>query len=137
MSLTVLFSLFMGLRTNFLYSTLLNSALEIKSSMLKARMEFDKNLEQPSEETVKRALGYLDYVEFNLDVVYEQKDKRNIIPIPINDVALKVIAQKFQARLPDYRALSLKISSISKGAINVNLKSEWETLFARLEEDAK
>jgi hypothetical protein len=106
MSLTVLFSLFMGLRTNFLYSTLLNSALEIKSSMLKARMEFDKNFEQPSEETVKRALGYLDYVEFNLDVVYEQKDKRNIIPIPINDVALKIIVQKFQARLPDYRALS-------------------------------
>ena len=105
MALTVLFSLFMGLRTNFLYSTLLNSALEIKSNMLKAQIEFDKNIEQPSEETVRRALEYLDYVEFNAGVVFEQKDDANIISIPINDVSLKGSVQKFQAQLPDYRAL--------------------------------
>ncbi len=137
MALTVLFSLFMGLRTNFLYSTLLNSALEIKSNMLKAQIEFDKNIEQPSEETVRRALGYLDYVEFNAGVVFEQKDDANIISIPINDVSLKVSVQKFQAQLPDYRALSLKISSVGKDSIHVNLKSEWEALFVQLEDRAK
>lgn len=137
MALTVLFSLFMGLRTNFLYSTLLNSTLEIKSNMLKARFEFDKNIEAPSEETVKRALGYLDYAEFNAGVVYEQKDETNIIPIPINGVSLKISVQKFLAQLIDYRALSLKISSIGKDSLDDNLKSERDRLFAHMEDHVK
>lgn len=136
MVLTVLFSLFMGLRTTFLYSTLLNSALEIKSNLFKAQIEFANNFENQSKDTYKRALGYLDYVEFKTDIVYEQKDDANIVPIPINDISLKVSVQKFQQILPDYRALSIKISSLGKDSARINLKNEWNGLFAKLEINA-
>lgn len=133
MALTVLFSLFMGLRTNFFYSTLLNSAFEIKSNILKARMEFIKNIEQPSQETVKSALEYLEFVEYNAVLVLEQKDATNILPIPIDNQALKNSVQKLQVLLFDYRALSLKISSKDKNATNTGLRIEWEKLFNQIE----
>ena len=135
-TLTVLFSLFMGQRTNFLYSTLLNSSLEIRSNFLKAQIEFDLNIEHPSAESYKRALAYLDYVEFNADIVYSQRDETNFIPIPINDIPLKVSVQKFQQLLPDYRELSIKISLLGKDSIDPSLKREWEGLFVRLEKNA-
>ncbi|MBA4407725.1 hypothetical protein C0389_10655 [bacterium] len=136
MALTVLFSLFMGLRTNFFYSTLLNSATEIKLNVFKAQMGFDKNIENPSEETLKRALSYLDLVEFKALLVHEQKDATNIIPIPINNLPLQESVQQLQALLPDYRALSIKIASIGKGSIDANLKNEWVVLFVKLGKQA-
>ena len=133
MALTVLFSLFMGLRTNFFYSTLLNSAFEIKSNLLKARTEFIKNIEQPSQETVRTALEYLEFVEYNATLVLEQKDATNIIPIPIDNHELKVSVQKLQVLLFDYRALSLKISSKENNVTDSELRIEWENLFKQIE----
>ena len=42
MSVAVLYGLFIGLRINFLYTSLLDSSLEIKSNVIKARSEFLK-----------------------------------------------------------------------------------------------
>ena len=133
MALAILLSLFMGLRTNFLNSTLLNSALKIKSNILKARMGFTQNINQPSADAVKSALESLEFVEFNARVVLEQNDQTNVIFIPMSDVTLQGSVQKLQAQLFDYRALSIKISSQDKSTLDAALINEWENLFQQIE----
>jgi PAS domain S-box-containing protein len=133
MALAILLSLFMGLRTNFLNSTLLNSALKIKSNILKARMGFTQDINQPSAEAVKSALESLEFVEYNARVVLEQNDRTNVIFIPMSDVALQGSVQKLQAQLFDYRALSVKISSQDKSTLDAALINEWENLFQQIE----
>lgn len=134
-ALAILYGLFVGLRINFLYTTLLDASLEIKNNISKARVEFLKNPDNPSQAAINHARTYLDLAEFNAHVILEEKERLNIVSIPLNATALSLEVQKLQVLLAGYRDFSSKINS--KNSTNaLKLRSEWETIYTNLEEQS-
>ncbi|MEW6702242.1 MAG: PAS domain-containing sensor histidine kinase [Bacteroidota bacterium] len=134
-ALAILYGLFVGLRINFLYTTLFDASLEIKNNLFKARIEFLKNLDNPSQAAINQARTYLDIAEFNTHIILEEKERMNIVSLPLNAASLSLEVQKLQVLLLGYRELSSKISP--KNSTNaLKLRSEWETLYSNLEEQS-
>ena len=133
MSLAVLYGLFIGLRINFIYTSLLDSSLEIKSNVAKARSEFLKEPGAQTPATFRQAMEYLDVAELNARSLLEEKERLNIISIPINKVALSEEVQKLQALLLNYRGLSSKVSSKDSTQSKANILQEWESLYSNVE----
>jgi len=133
MSLAVIYGLFIGLRINFIYTSLLDSSLEIKSNVTKARSEFLKDPGTRTPATLKQAMEYLDIAELNARSLLEEKEHFNIISIPINKVALSEEVQKLQALLLNYRGLSNQVASKDSAQSKINIQLEWESLYSDVE----
>ena len=129
MAVSVLFSLVAGLRINFLYTTLIDSAIKVKLNVAEARREFLKNDNEPTSETLQRAWGYLEIAEFNSQILFEEKGKLSFLNLPINDVKLQEEVQKLQVILVDYRDLSSKLSKGTGQSSRSVSKQEWEKKF--------
>jgi len=133
MAVTVLFSLLTGLRINFVYSSLINSAIEVKLNIAEARREFNKNIDEPDDETLKNAWDYLSLAEFNTNLLLEEKDKVGIFALPVNNVKLKEQVQNLQVILLEYRNLSTKITDSQQTDTSaVTSKLKWESQFEQL-----
>ncbi len=133
MSIAVLYGLFIGLRINFIYTSLLDFSLEIKSNAAKARSEF---LKEPGAQTpaiFRQAMEYLDVAELNARFLLEEKERLNIISIPIEKVALSEEVQKLQVLLLNYRGLSSKVSLKDSTQSKTNIRQEWEFLYSNVE----
>jgi PAS domain S-box-containing protein len=133
MSLAVLYGLFIGLRINFVYTSLLDSSLEIKSNVTKARSEFLKEPGAQTPATFRQAMEYLDVAELKASSLLEEKELLNIISIPIDKVALSEEVQKLQVLLLNYRGLSSKVSSKDSTQSKTNIRQEWESLYSNVE----
>lgn len=137
MSLAVLYGLFIGLRINFIYTSLLDSSLEIKSNISNARSEFLKEPGAQTPATFRHAMEYLDMAELNTRSLLEEKERLNIISIPIDKVTLSEEVQKLQALLLNYRGLSSQVSLKDSTQSNVNTHQEWEALYSNVEAQSK
>jgi len=137
MSVAVLYGLFIGLRINFLYTSLLDSSLEIKSNVIKARSEFLKSPGNQTQTTFRQAMEYLDIAELNARTLLEEKERLNIISIPIDKVTLSEEVQKLQVQLLNYRGLSSKVASNDSTQSNANILIEWESLYSNIEAQSK
>lgn len=137
MSLAVLYGLFIGLRINFIYTSLLDFSLEIKSNITKARSEFLKEPGTQTPATFKQAMEYLDLAELNTRSLLEEKEHLNIISIPIDKVMLSEEVQKLQALLLNYRGLSSQVTLKDSTRSNANTHQEWESLYSNVEAQSK
>jgi PAS domain S-box-containing protein len=133
MAITVLFSLIVGLRINFLYSTLVNSSIQIKLNITDARREFLKNVAKPNKIDVQNAWTNLEQARFNSNLLLEEKDKLNILSLPINDTILRNDVQELQLMLIKYSNLSDKIISGEKEKFDKSAQEEWETQFGLID----
>ncbi len=133
MAVTILFSLFMGLRTNFLYTTLLDSVFEIKSNVLNAHLAFTKYLSSPTDEWMRRGIESIDFVEYNANIILQQKEETNILPIPGNYMILKTDIQKLQVLISDYRAICWDLTKESSSRSDREFISKWENQFHKIE----
>ena len=129
MAVTVLFSLLVGLRINFIYGTLINSAIEVKLNVAEARREFLQNSNRPDSNAISRAWDDLNIAEFHTNLLLEEKDKLSIFALPINNVNLKERVQQLQGMLVEYRNLSNDITKEKQKAARDTLNQKWETEF--------
>jgi len=132
-SAAVLYGMFVGLRINFLYTSLLDSSLEIKSNVSKARVEFLQEIGMPSPEAFNRAMEYLDIADLNARLLLEKQESSNIITLPINKSKLAAEVQNLQVLLLNYRGLSSEVAGKDTTLSKPPVKLEWETLYVELE----
>ena len=131
-ALAVLYSLFVGIRINFLYSTLLNASLEIKINVAKARIEILNELNDTSQKSIGEAWQYLSLAEFNTKIILEEKNS-NIIPIPFNDFSLSQEIQQLQTELLEFRGLSNQLAQREALKGNQAIKAAWEKQFEKVD----
>ncbi|PKL83699.1 MAG: hypothetical protein CVV24_03690 [Ignavibacteriae bacterium HGW-Ignavibacteriae-3] len=136
-SITVLFSIFMSLRTNFLYSSLLDAIFDIKANSLAAHLAFTKNLDEPFAENISLGMESLDFVERDATIILEQKEQRNIIPIQFQSLVLQEGVQKLQVLVGDYRAMSIETCRFSRNTLDTVLKKKWEDQFRLIQEQSR
>ena len=136
MALAVVYSLFIGIRINFLYSTLLNSSLEIKINVARARIEILRSIDNPSRKSIEDAWQYLSLAEFNSKIILEEKNKSNIIPIPFNNISLNKEIQQLQVQMLDFRGLSSQLLQNQNPSDTTNLKVLWDEQFNSIESQA-
>ena len=133
MSLTVLYGLFIGLRINFVYTSLLDSSLEIKSNVARARSEILREPGFQTPATYRQAMEYLDVAELNASSLLEEKERLNIISIPIDKAALSEEVQKLQVLLLNYHGLSSKVASKDSTQSKTSVLHDWEVLYSSVE----
>jgi len=137
MSLAVIYGLFIGLRINFIYTSLLDASLEIKSNITLARSEFLKEPGAQTPLTFRQAMEYLDLAELNTRSLLEEKERLNIISIPIDKVTLSEEVQKLQALLLNYRGLSSQVALKDSTQSSSNTHQAWEALYSNIETQSK
>ena len=128
-SFTILFSLLAGIRINFIYSTLIDSAVKVRISVSEARRELLKNINEPHTETLQQAWGFLEIAEFNSRLLLEEKDKFGFLNLSVKSYGLRKRIQELQALLVSYKDLSYKINSETDTLNVMNLKNQWEQNF--------
>ncbi len=136
MAIAVLYSLFVGIRINFLYSTLLNASLEIKINVARARIDILKNITTPSNNSIDEAWQYLSLAEFNTKIILEEKDRSNILPVPFNNLSLNREIQKLQVQLLEFRALSGQLAGNINPQDTTMIKAAWDEQFKAIEKQS-
>ncbi len=130
---TVLFSLLAGIRINFIFTELINSAMQVKVNITEARREFLTNIDEPTDSTLSNAWDYLNLAEFNTNLLFEERDKIGIFALPVKDAKLKQQIQQLQKLLIEYKELTGKVTLNQKDKINDADHKKWEDLFQVVE----
>ncbi|MEW5843249.1 MAG: PAS domain-containing sensor histidine kinase [Bacteroidota bacterium] len=133
MALAIAYSLFMGIRVNFTYTTLLDASLNIKTNVLHARTNFLRYSENENPQALNDAWQSLSLAEFNAHVILEEKDKMNIVSLPLNDLALKENVQQFQVVLLEFRGLSFDLGKKSTPEAKNEFKTKLELIFSTID----
>lgn len=136
-AIIVTYSLFAGLRINFVYSSLINSAAEIKLNVTEARREFLQNKSEPNEKSLQKAWDHLNLADFNINLILEEKEKISFLELPINDVKLKSLVQQLQINLISYRDYSKRLSEKTTPEKATNNLKEWEVHFNYIDEQSR
>jgi PAS domain S-box-containing protein len=131
-ALAVFYSLYMGIRINFLYSTLLDASLKIKLNLVLAQSEVLNYTNDPSEKRMMDAMQYLSLVEFNSKLIIEEKDRSFLFSASVNNSALNNAVQNLQVELLQFRDLSSKFAAHDSSVIQFSIKSAWENSFRRV-----
>jgi PAS domain S-box-containing protein len=131
--LAIMYGLFLGVRINLLYSTLLSSSLEIKQYVIRSRVELLKNNENPSEQTIKRAVEYLEFAELKSHEILEERENLKLIFVPFNNDSLTNKIQTLQILLIDYKDFSAKLATQDTIKDTSLIQDNWEQIFKNLE----
>lgn len=134
MALAIAYSLFIGIRVNFTYTTLLDASLNIKTNVIRAKTDFlgYSNTEDP--QALRDAWQFLSLAEFNAHVILEEKDKMNIFSVPLKDEGLKEHVQQLQVVLLEFRGLSFDLTKAVSPESKSELKTKLEPLFSKIDE---
>lgn len=133
MALAVMYSLFIGIRINFTYTTLLDASLKIKTNITQSKTSFLKFAENENPQLLHDAWQYLSLAEFNTQVILEEKDRMNIFSIPMNDLELRESVQQLQVELLDFRGLSGDLTKEGTPISKEEIKAKWESLFSTID----
>jgi hypothetical protein len=134
MAILFVYSLFVGLRINIVYTSLLNSSIEIKNHIATARFEFLKSIDSPSDETFKRAIQSLDLAEIKTQAMLQSQENLSILLIPDSNVKLAHEVQQLQKLLLEYRGLAKEIKPGEKVEISAETKIQWEFLYSSMDD---
>jgi len=126
-SAAVLFSLLVGLRINFIFTNLLDSATKVKVNVASARFEFFKSQNDTSKTSLTNAWEFLNLAELYASKLLEEKDQFSIISLSVSDENLKTKVQKLQVDLLEYRGYAAKVDFKSN-----ETDVGWETLFTNI-----
>ncbi len=133
MALAIMYSLFIGIRVNFTYTTLLDASLNIKTNVIYAKTNFLKYAENEDTQALRDAWQFLSLAEFNAHVILEEKDELNIFSTPMNDQDLKKNVQQLQVALLEFRGLSFESGKESTPASKSESKAKLELLFSAID----
>ena len=133
MAFAVMYSLFIGIRINFTYTALLDASLKIKTNIAQAKTSFLKYAENENPQVLRDAWQYLSLAEFNTQIILEEKDRMNIISIPMNDLELRENVQRLQVELLDFRGLSSDFTKEGVPVSKEEIKTKWENLFSTID----
>lgn len=133
MALAIAYSLFIGIRVNFTYTTLLDASLNIKTNVIHAKSSFLRYTAADDHAALHDAWQYLSLAEFNTHVILEEKDRMNIVYLPMNDYALRENVQALQVALLEFRGLSFENAKDSTVQARNELKTKIELLFSKIE----
>lgn len=128
LSLTVLYSLFIGIKFNFAYADLLNSTSEIKTNVANARYNFFLSKLNASDSHIRNAWEHLNIAEFHTEIILKENEPFFYMPFPIIDATLKTQVVQLQAQIAEYSELSKTLHSLGK-LISKDSNSKEEELF--------
>ena len=131
-ALAVFYSLFMGIRINFLYSTLLDASLKIKLNLVMAQSEILNYINDPSEKRMIDAMQYLSLVQFNSKLILEEKDNSFIISKSTETNSLNEAVQKLQVGLLEFQGLSSKFTVKDSSLTSDSIKAVWNKSFEQI-----
>jgi PAS domain S-box-containing protein len=106
----IMYSLFIGVRINLIYTTLLNSSLDIKANVNNARVELLRALNDTSSAGIKTSWGYLEVAEFNTQIILEERKNLSLFLFPLDESKLQQEVQKLQVMLLELKDTSNKLS---------------------------
>ncbi len=128
----IMYSLFIGVRINLIYTTLLNSSLDIKANVNNARVELLQAMNDTSSAGIKTAWGYLEVAEFNTQIILEERKNLSLFLFPLNESKLQQDVQKLQVMLLDLKDTSNKLSAKDQFKKPISSLEAWETLSGRV-----
>lgn len=128
--------LFSGIRINFIYSDLIDSAVRMKVDVAKSRISFLEYSSTKDTTSLKKMWEYFDIIEFNSKYILEKKDHLNIFPITEPSTYLNEQIQKLQIDLFAFRGLSsdmIALDSLSSPTLN----TQWKALYNQVEQSTQ
>jgi len=129
----VLFTMLIGNRINFLYTTILNASFEVKTDLSLARINVLNYINKPSEQILKDTWQFISLAEFNTKIILEEKDKHNIISNPLNDGLVTEEVHLLQVQLLEFQNLANNVFNNNISKPDHSSVQVWNELFDRLE----
>ncbi|MDP3442780.1 MAG: PAS domain S-box protein, partial [Ignavibacteria bacterium] len=128
--------LFSGIRINFIYSDLIDSAVRMKTDVAKSRISFLEYSSTKDTTSLKKMWEYLDIIEFNSKYLLEKKEHLNIFPITESSSYLNEQIQKLQIDLFAFRGLSSDMIALDSLS-SANLNAQWKSLYNQVEQSTQ
>lgn len=106
MSLTILYSLFIGLKLNFAYSELLDNSYGIKANIADARYELLLSRQDNSDVHLRKSWEYLDAAGVYSQKLTSYEDPLLILSSPLENLIIKKNVNRLNTLLLEYREFS-------------------------------
>ncbi|MBI1938698.1 MAG: PAS domain-containing sensor histidine kinase [Ignavibacteriales bacterium] len=130
-ALTVLYSLMIGGKINFISGNLKGTALKVKTFVALAHQDFLKSKIDGSNISIQSAWQYLDIAEYHSTKLFEEKDKDAFLTLSVDDAQLRESLQHLQTLLLEYRGVSSRLIN-NKFLLYDSLHVQWEKTFETL-----
>lgn len=134
-ALTVLYSLMISGKINFISSSLKGTATEVKTFVSLAHQGFLKSRIENSTQDIQSAWQYLDIAEHHTSRLLEEKDKDAFLTFAVNDARLKESALHFQVLILEYRGASSRLIN-NNFLLYDSLHVPWEKIFETINRES-